>query len=80
MIPFQVADIIVFLYDIGTSVVDFQICTVERDCPFFSWIGPLLCKYGLSSSGGTLQARGLCHCGVFAIGDADRDVVDSGYQ
>ena len=41
-IPFQVVDIIVFLYDIGTHVVDFQICTVERDCQFISWIGPLL--------------------------------------
>ena len=41
-IPFQVVDIMVFLYDIGTHVVDFQICTMERDCQFISWIGPLL--------------------------------------
>ena len=41
-IPFQVVDIMVFLYDIGTHVVDFQICTVERDCQFISWIGPLV--------------------------------------
>ncbi len=43
-IPFQVVDIIVFLYDIGTHVVDFQICTVERDCQLISWIGPLLAR------------------------------------